>query len=109
MTGRTIQCTISSDLVATRPDALLSDCLRIETTSKIILHPGGEARVNLSVHNSSSEGRMGQVIANYDPRQVSVKIPTSGVYVAPGGKTAIYAIIIPVTPAGQAAVTFDVF
>lgn len=108
MAGRTLQCTVSSELVASKADVLLSDCLRIETTNKIILHPGAETKVNLSVHNTSSEGRMARVMANHDPRCVSVKIPTSEVYIAPGGKTSIYAIISPIVKNGQTTVSFDV-
>lgn len=109
MAGKTINCTISPDLVPTRPDTLLSDCLRIECPGKVVLHPGTQSRVNLSVHNTASDGRMGQVIANFDPRQVTVTVPTAGVYVAPGGKTTVFAIVTAVAATGQASITFDVF
>ena len=109
MAGKTTSCTISSDLLPTRPDTLLTDCLRIECPAKAVLHPGTQTRINLSIHNSSNDGRMGQVIANFDPRQVAVTIPTSGIYIAPGGKTTIFAIVTAVTSTGQASVTFDVF
>lgn len=108
MAGRTVQCTISSDLVATRQDNLFSDCLRIETNTKLILHPNTETRINLAVYNTSSEGRMGHIMANHDPRCISVKIPTSDVYIAPGGKTTVFAIISPIEKNGQTTVTFEI-
>lgn len=109
MASKTVNCIVSAELVATRPDALLSDCLRIEALNKVVMHPGNQTKINLAVHNSSTDGRMAQVIANYDPRLFMVTVPTSGVYVAGGGKTVIYAMITPLTSAGHAPITFDVF
>lgn len=108
MAGKAIQCVISQDLVASRPDHLASDCLRVETTSKIILNPNTASRTNLCIHNTASEGRMAQIVANFDPRQLSVVVPTSSIYVAPGGKTVVYAIITPIISAGHGTITFDV-
>jgi hypothetical protein len=109
MTQRMIDVAVSSDLSPTVADLLGSDCLRIETSSRIQLAPHKETRINLMVHNSSPVGRMGQIIANYDAREVIVKIPTSNIYVAPEGKTIVYAIISPLMKQGQTKIIFDVF
>ena len=76
---------------------------------KIILHPGTETKINLAVYNTSSEGRMAHVLCNHDNRCISVKIPTAEVYVAPGGRTTIFAIVCPTVKTGQSTITFDVF
>jgi len=109
MTTRKIDCVISQELVPTRPDALHSDCLRIEATNKVVLHPGVQTRINLTVHNSSLDGRMAQVVANYDARQCTVTIPTSAIYVHGSGRTVIYAVVTPLVTAGHVSLTFDVF
>lgn len=109
MTQRAIDVAVSNDLTPTNADLLGSDCLRIETTSRIQLAPHKETRINLMVHNTSHVGRMGQIIANYDAREIVVKIPTSSIYVSPEGKTAVYAIISPLMKHGQTKIIFDVF
>jgi hypothetical protein len=109
MTQRMIDVAVSPDLSPTTADLLGSDCMRIETSSRIQLAPHTETRINLMVHNSSPVGRMGQIIANYDSREVVVKIPTSNIYVAPEGKTIVYAIISPLLNHGQTKIIFDVF
>jgi len=109
MPDRTLKIIISPDLVPTTADMLFSDCLRIETVSKVTLAPQKETRINLTVHNSSPNGRMAQIIANFDSRKIAVKVPNSTVYIAPEGKTVVYCIIIPLDKDGYSTVTFDVF
>ena len=109
MGQRIVEIAVSPDLAPTTGDALKTDCLRIEATKRVQLAPNTEIRINLAVHNTSPVGRMGQIIANFDAREVSVKIPNSHVYVAPDGKTAVYAIISPMMKHGQTKITFDVF
>ena len=109
MGQRSIEVAVSPDLAPTAGDLLKTDCLRIETTKRVQLAPNSETRINLAVHNTSTVGRMGQIIANFDAREVSVKIPNSHVYVAPDGQTHVYAIISPLMKHGQTKITFDVF
>jgi hypothetical protein len=109
MSAKTVACVISQDMVPTRPDALTPDCLRVECTSRVVLHPGTQTRINLCIHNSSSEGRMGHVLANFDSRQVIVSIPDASVYISADGKTTIFALVTAIAASGQASITFDVF
>ena len=109
MAQRMVDVAVNPDLSPTNADVLTTDCLRIETTSRIQLAPHSETRINLSVHNSSTVGRMGTIIANYDAREVIVKIPQSNIYVSPEGKTVVYAIVTPLIKQGQAKIVFDVF
>ncbi len=109
MGQRIIEVAVSPDLSPTTSDILKTDCLRIETSKRIQLSPNSETRINLAVHNTSVVGRMGQIIANFDAREVTVKIPNSHVYVAPDSQTHVYAIISPLIKHGQTKITFDVF
>jgi hypothetical protein len=109
MGQKSIEVAVSPELAPTTGDALRTDCLRIETSKRVQLAPDTEIRINLAVHNTSPVGRMGQIIANFDAREVSVKIPNSQVYVAPDGKTVVYAIVSPMIKHGQTRITFDVF
>jgi hypothetical protein len=109
MNERIIDVTVSPDLNPTVADTLRTDCLRIETAKKIYMAPNDETRVNLTVHNTSSVGRMGNIIANYDARELQVKIPNNQVYIAPEGKTMVYAIINCLIKNGRSKVSFDVF
>ena len=109
MGQRIVEVAVSPDLSPTASDILKTDCLRIETTKRVQIGPNSESRINLAVHNTSSVGRMGQIIANYDMREVVVKIPNSNVYVAPNSQTVVYAIITPLIKHGQTKLTFDVF
>tara|TARA_B100000614_G_C14396723_1_gene432017 strand:- start:242 stop:571 length:330 start_codon:yes stop_codon:yes gene_type:complete len=109
MNQRIIDVTISPDLNPTTSDILRTDCLRIETSKKVYMEPNGETRVNLTVHNTTSVGRMGNIIANFDARELTVKIPNNQVYVAPEGKTMVYAIINALIKNGRTKVSFDVF
>ena len=52
---------------------------------------------------------MGNIIANFDARELTVKIPNNQVYVAPEGKTMVYAIINALIKNGRTKVSFDVF
>jgi len=108
MAQRMVNIIVSSDLSPTKPDFLSSDCLRIEATPKLQLAPHQDTKINLMIHNTSLVGRMGKVVANYDPREVKVKIPTSEVYVAPEGRTIVHAIIIPLIKDSQTKVVFDI-
>ncbi len=109
MKQRMVEVVVSPDLNPTSSDLLGSDCLRIETISRIQLAPHKDTRINMMVHNTSPVGRMGQIIANYDAREVVVKIPTSNIYIAPEGKTVVYAIITPLIKIGKTKIIFDVF
>jgi hypothetical protein len=109
MGQRTIEVAVSSELAPTIADTLKTDCLRIETVKKIQLAPHSDTRINLTVHNTSHVGRMGQIIANFDAREAHVKIPNSHVYVAPDGQTVVYAIVSPLLKHGNTKITFDVF
>lgn len=109
MGQRIVEIAVSPDLATTTADVLKTDCLRIEATKRVQLAPNKETRINLAVHNTSPVGRMGQIIANFDAREVTVKIPNSHVYIAPEGKTVVYAIIGPMIKNGQTRITFDVF
>lgn len=109
MGQRIVEVAVSPDLSPTVADSLKTDCLRIEVTKKVHLSPHSETRINLAVHNTSTVGRMGQIIANFDARDLSVKIPNSQVYVAPEGKTVVYAIVNSIIKHGNTKITFDVF
>jgi len=109
MTQRIIDVTVSNDLSPTSSDKLPTGCLRVEATSKVQLASQQDIKINLMIHNSSPVGRMGVVSVNYDAREVIVRIPTANVYVAPEGKTAIYAIISPLIMSGRTKIAFDVF
>ncbi len=108
MASKTVKIIVSNDLVATKPDILFSDCLRVETANKVTLQPNQQTRVNLTVHNTSSLGRMAHLSSNFDSNLLSVRIPDSCVYIAPSGKTVTYAIITALVPAGMGSVSFDV-
>jgi len=109
MKQRMVEVVVSPDLSPTSSDLLGSDCLRIEAVSRIQLAPHKDTKINMMVHNTSLVGRMGQIIANYDAREIVVKIPTSNIYVAPEGKTVVYAIISPLIKNGKTKIIFDVF
>jgi len=109
MTDRHLQVIINSDLVPSKEDMLHTDCLRIETISKLNLIPGKEIRINLSVHNSSNVGRMANITTNFDARNIKVNIPNSNIYVGPEGKTIVYAIVTPLASEGYSNIFFDVF
>jgi hypothetical protein len=109
MTQRIVDVTVSADLSPTSSDNLPSGCLRVEATQKIQLAPNQDIKINLTIHNSSAVGRMGKLNATYDAREMLVRIPTTDVYVAPEGKTAIYAIISPLIQSGKTKIAFDVY
>ena len=108
MPTKTLTATISKELVPTKPDLLSSDCLRVETVARLILIPDEQSRVNLIIHNSSSLGRIAHLKASFDSNQVNVAISDPQVYVGPAGKTAVYAVITPLTASGNALIAFDV-
>ena len=107
MANKTVKCIISKDLVPTRPDLLTFECLRVETPDKIVLTPGELTRINLTVHNSSTNGRIAHIKSSYDSRVVNVHMPDPTFYVAPGGQTTTYALIVPQARSGDAVITFD--
>jgi len=107
MANRQLTVVISEELVSTRPDVLLSDCLRVECTSRINITTGVATRVNLTIHNTSQTGRMAQLNAQFDNRIVNVHIPNSLVFVGPESKTVVYAIIYTLVQSGNSLVTFD--
>lgn len=107
MANKSVKCIISRDLVPTKPDLLTSDCLRVETPTKIVLKPGELTKINLTVYNSSTNGRIAHIKASYDSRVVNVHIPDPAFYVEPGGKTTTYALIMPQADTGNAVITFD--
>lgn len=107
MANKTVKCIISKDLVPTKPDLLTSECLRVETPSRIVLKPGELTKINLTVCNSSTNGRIAHIKASYDSRVVNIHIPDPAFYVAPGGQTTTYALIMPQAPSGDAVITFD--
>lgn len=109
MPSKMVTATISKDLVSTKPDLLPSDCLRVEAIGRVILEPNEQTRINLIVHNSSTVGRIAHLKASFDSNVVNVAISDPQVYVGPGGgKTATYAVITPLTPNGNAHISFDV-
>lgn len=108
MSVKSVQVIVSKDLVPTLPDALPSDCLRIEASGKIVLAPNTQSKINLAVHNTSSTGRIAHIKANYDSTFVRVHLPDPHFYVAPEGKTVTYALVTPIVLGGQSLVTFDV-
>jgi len=98
-----IDSTISESL----PDKLLMDQLRLEMSKDRIIRPDGNAIVKLTVKNYSSLGRMATVVASFDENLINVTIPHSTIYIAPGGATAICAIIQTFAASGIVNVTFD--
>lgn len=108
MSGKTVQFVISDALVATKPDMLFSDCLRVETSNKIVLEPGKPNRINLTIHNTSLLGRIAHISATFDSRLLSVHLPDSTFYVGPEGKTVVYAVVTPLAPSGTSSVSFSV-
>ena len=88
------------------PDKLVMDQLRLEMGKDRIIRPGGNSIVKLTVKNYSSLGRMAIVTASFDGNLMSVSIPHSMVYIAPGGATAIYAVISTFASSGVVNVTF---
>ena len=108
MAHRNINVLISKDLVPTASDLLSSDTLVIECNPKLVVVPGQQTRINLTIRNTAMVGRMARVQANYDSRHFSVLIPNQEIYVGPDGKTMIYAIITPLISSGQNTITFDV-
>jgi len=107
MANKTVKCIISKDLVPSQPDLLTSECLRVETPDKIVLTPGSMTKINLTVYNSSTNGRIAHIKASYDSRVVNVHIPDPSFYVSPDGQTTTYALIMPQSPSGDAVITFD--
>jgi len=107
MANKSTKCIISGDLLPTKPDMLHSDCLRVEAPSKIVLSPREQTKVNLTIHNSSSTGRIAHIKASYDHNIVSVHIPDTAFYVAPGGQTTTYALVTPQAPTGDSVINFD--
>ena len=92
----------------TRSDSLFSDCLRVETATKIHLQHDEPLRINLSVYNSSSEGRMAKLTPVFNAKLVSVKIPNNYLYIAPDGKTTTYALITPLVVQGRGKISFNI-
>lgn len=108
MSVKSVKLIVSNDLVPTVSDKLPGDCLRIETTSKLIIKPNTDNKINLTIHNTSGIGRIAHIKANYDERFVRVHLTDAHIYVAPDGKTATQALIVPLVPGGQSLVRFDV-
>lgn len=108
MAHRNVSVSINRDIVPTKPDCLMTDCLRIEAVAKVMISPTEPGRINLAIHNSSSDGRIAHLKASYDPKLVKVTIADPQVYVAPGGKTITYAIISSNNISCNTLVSFEV-
>jgi hypothetical protein len=108
MAGKNVKFIISDGLIPSKPDVLLSDCLRIEIVGSMNLRPNQPSRLNLTVHTTSNTGRMAHLAATFDSRLISVNIPDAYLYVGPAGKTSTYAVVTPLVPGGVSQVNFGV-
>lgn len=108
MSSREVRLIVSKDLIPTKSDLLLSDCLQISCPSTVNLAYGKPTQVNLTISNGSSSGRMASLQANFNPREVTVSLPHTMVYVGPGCKTTVCALITCIINNGFSGVTFNV-
>jgi len=106
MAHKNVNFIISADLMPSKPDLLLSDCLRVEVAPKVVLSPGKPTTINLTIHNTSSVGRIAHLRANFDS-SLRVTLADSEIYVAPGGATVTFAVVTPHVTEGRATVSFD--
>jgi len=90
------------------PDRLSSDPLQISAGPTKYVMPGRQTMVKLTVKNFSSVGRMATITAQFDGNKLSVDVPTSMVYIAPQGATAVYAIVRTYAYVGIVNITFNI-
>lgn len=109
MAGRNLTVVINPEQETSRSDILSSDCLRVECTGKVIIGRDASININLTVHNTSSVGRMGFLLASFDAKIVSVTIPNPAIYVGPDSKTVVGAVIKSLVPGGSCPITFNIF
>lgn len=94
MADRTVSVAVSRDRLPTVSDHVPNDVLSIEPINPIILTPGHVTQINLIICNNSQIGRMARVSPYYDTASgVMVQIPEPHIYIAPQGRTLIYALI----------------
>jgi len=108
MGQKTINVITSPELQANPSEILKTDVLRIEAGSRVVTPPGSQHRINLTVYNSSSVGRIATISASFDSSRISVHIPIPQLYVAPEGKTVVTAVIQMLVQSGQTNVVFSV-
>ncbi len=91
------------------PDRLSSDSLQVDAGPTKYVMPGRQTMIKLTVRNFSSVGRMAVLSAQFNGNQISVDIlPTTTVYVAPQGATAVCAIVRTYAYVGPAHIVFNV-
>jgi len=98
----------SNGMESTMSERLPTDYLRIECTKRVVTTAGTMHRINLTVHNGSTVGRMARVLAVHDQLRANVIIDTPVVYVAPNGSTTIQAVIQPLIGEGLINVEFKI-
>jgi len=108
MGQKTINVITSPELQAAPSEILKTDVLRIEAGTRVVTPPGSSHRINLTICNTSSVGRMATITASFDSNQISVHIPIPQIYVAPEGKTVVSAIVQMLVQSGQTNVLFSV-
>ena len=107
MASKQLSAVISKE--QTQSDVLSSDCIRVECSNRVNIPPEGSTRINLVVYNTSTNGRMVQLSAQFDTKMINVHIPNSLIYVGPESKTVVFAIIHTLVQAGNCGITFDAF
>ena len=103
-----IKIYVDPSVEASIPDTLTSEQLQITAGPTRYLKPGSQTMIKLTIKNSSSVGRMANVTAKFDGTKLAVTIPTSAIYIAPQGDTAIYAIVRSYAAVGPHNVCFNV-
>jgi len=93
---------------ASASDALLTNSIRVEAGAAKNIKPGNQVRVNLTVKNYSSMGRMVRINASFNGSHVGVDIPIRDIYVAPEGSTTVYALIRTYAYVGLSDIVFAV-
>ena len=88
-----LRLNIDPALNPTAPDMLNNTQLSIDVGPPKNIGPGGQTKVKLTIKNFSHVGRMVKVLSTFDGSKVSVDVSADLAYVAPGGTTAVFAII----------------
>lgn len=99
---------VDPSIEETLPDRLTSEQLQIKAGPTKQVKPGSQTMIKLTVTNFSSIGRMASITAEFDGDKLAVTIPTSSIYIAPQGDTAVYAIINTYAAIGAHNICFNV-
>ncbi len=108
MGQKTVNIITSPELQASPSEVLKTDVLRVEAGTRVVVPANTTHKINLTVFNTSSTGRMASIVATFDASKVSVHIPIALIYVAPEGKTVVCAVVQMLVSSGHTNIQFSV-